>query len=318
MKKIISVFIIALCFILASCTKYQSYDIYTTNYPLFYLASSITKDKYKVSLIAGAQSHNSSIEWTGKKLISLLDAELLFYNGAGLDDYIDKEIKVIDKKNVELYKMEDYIDFIDTCNHHDHDHEEDENKDTHEDDDSCSVLYHDPHFFLDPVLIIEASKVIYDAIIKTWPEDKEIFEKNYQELKKALDDLAKDYDEALTGATKPILTTSNLYGYYHERYGLESIPISNSSHSSNEIISDYMKFVNEAKKHNIKYIIFEKNANSTYGDSIIQELNTTPNYNCQKLYFHTLESLSNEDTLNKRNYLTIMYENLEILKKAIE
>ena len=313
MKKIFIAVIIFLSTLLFGCSTAEQYDIYVTTDPLQFLVEEIGKGVVSVGLIDGATAHNSTVEWTGKKLINLLNGDLLFYNGAGLDVYIDNEIKTNKNKKIELYKMEDYIEFISSCFHHVHDDEPHTVS-----NEACNESYKDPHFFLDPVLIKQASRVIYDVMFAKYIDYRNQISENYYNLNTQLDELISAYDDALKNPQKPILTTANLYGYYHARYNIDSISISNNDHSQNEIIKDYMLFVHEAKKHNIKYLIYEFNATSPYGDSIVNELNKTPGYNCEKLYFHTLEKLSKEDKLNNRNYITIMYENLEVLKKALE
>jgi len=116
-------------------------------------------------------------------------------------------------------------------------------------------------------------------------------------------------------AEKPIITTSMLFTYWHDRYEIEIIPLSMSAHSTEDIPGNIIEFVEEAQFHEIQYILFETNTNSPAGEQLLEALQENQD-DIEKLYLHGLGNISNEEHTSGKTYMSIMYQNLEVLRSA--
>ena len=95
-------------------------------------------------------------------------------------------------------------------------------------------------------------------------------------------------------------------------YNLNQIPIAGLSpevEPSPQQLANIVKFV---KNHNIKYIFFEKLVSPKLAETIAQEAGV------QTLVLNPLESLSQNDITEDRDYFTEMRENLINLKMALQ
>jgi len=83
------------------------------------------------------------------------------------------------------------------------------------------------------------------------------------------------------------------------------------------LIGDYTELLEEAKFHNIFYVGFEKNANSPEGDVFLDALKDeyiSLGWNLPtEQYLHGLGKITAEEVENGSNYISIMYDNLEVL-----
>ena len=321
MKKLLILIILLPVVLLTACTNNTGpFDIYVTVYPLQYVSEEILKDTgYTVGIVPGVTSHESSVDWSPKEIIAMTEATYLFYVGANYDYYIDYQIdSIFSNKDVELVKIEseEYIEFIPGILH-EHDHEE-ADEEVHEPlNDTALGL--DPHFWISPKKVLEVSELIYDKLLLAYPEIEDDLETNYLNLKSKLEELDTDFTEAIAKLTKPVMTSTNLYGYLNHDYGLHFMPISPGYHEEADQFTTQQKeeIVAEAVYHEIRYIIYEKYTTSPLSNAVFSELELL-GMEPVKVEFNILQSITDEDVELGKNYITVMYENLELLKTAGE
>ena len=319
MKKILLV-IITLIFVttLAACNNGTGEDkniVYVTVYPLQYLVEEIAGETVEVKLVPGATAHGDSFDWSAKEIIDMSDSDLLFFVNGGADNYVPSNASVFEGGNVELIDMSEHIMYNEICLTHTHTHDEDEEEETEPVVCDENSLTEDPHFWLDPVKMIQAAEFVKTKLISTFSENQELYNNNFTVLNASLEHLDQDFQEMADLAVKPIMTTVRLFTYWEERYEIEIISITNDIHSSESNPGDIIDLAAEAVVHGISYILFEKNANSPAGDQVLEELKITyPN--ADKLYLHGLGVITTDEIENGSNYISIMYDNLEVLKSA--
>lgn len=315
MKKTIMIIgLFIMIFSLAACKQNEGDDlpvIYVTVYPMQFLVEEIAGNTVEVKRVPGASSHSDSIDWSAKEIISMINSDLLFYVHAGADDYIPNNASVFSDGSVELVDMSQHLTYNLVCYTHTHDDEE-----THETS-TCDEqnLLEDPHFWLDPVLMINAALFVKDKLIATYPENEELYNNKYTVLSSALDKLASDFQQMADLATKPVITTVMLFTYWHARYDIDIESITSDAHSAETNPGDLIELITFANDNNIIYILFEKNANSPSGDQLLADLRQT-NPDASALYLHGLGNTTEAEMTAGLTYLSIMYDNLEVLKAA--
>ena len=288
--------------------------IYVTVYPMKYLVEEIAGDYVDVVRVPGSQVHSESIDWSAKEIIDMKNADILFYINGGVDTYIpEKEESVFKDSNVKLVDISETVVYNEVCFSHEHDHTGEEVEETYVCDENS--LSEDPHFWLDPVRMLIAAEVVRDELILEYPNNETAFNENFDKLKIKLELLDTDFQLMADDATKPIITTVMLFTYWNLRYDIEILSITTSAHSSESSASDIIHFTDEAAFHEIHYILFEKNTNSPAGDGVLDEL-IKIDPTASAAYLHGLGNLTTEEMDVGLNYLSIMYDNLIVLKDA--
>lgn len=320
MKKTILVLSILFASItMFSCAQVEAYDIYVTVYPMKYVVEEIFEGTdYTVGIVPGVTSHENSVDWSPKEIIAMTDATYLFYVGANYDYYIDAQIEsIFTDEDVELIKVEEQTSYITFIPGIIHSHEcEDIEEELHTPD--TTALGIDPHFWISPLKVMQVSALIYDKIILKFEDTYGLMEQNYNDLLVKLQDLNDEFSTVLSNATQIAMTSTNIYGYLRSDYGYEYVSISPGYHEETEQFTSQQKeeIVNIAIEHNIKYIIYEMYTSSPLSNAVYNELELL-DMNPQKLEFQILQSLSNEDISAGKDYVSVMYENLELLKTAV-
>lgn len=317
MKKILTFLLMLFTSVsMFSCTNQElPHDVYVTVYPLQYVAQQILQGtEYTVGIVPGVSSHETSVDWSPKEIIAMTEASYLFYVGANYDRYIDYQItSIFTDKEVSLVKIEDesnYIEFIQGIVHI----HEDEN-DGMLDDHSLGL---DPHFWISPLKIKEVSRLIYDHLLLKFDDPIGRMEINYGDLCNRLEELSNDYQEVIDSATNLAMTSTNIYGYLRDDYGFDYLSISPGYHEETEQFTSFEKeeIVHHAVENNIRYVIYERYTTSPLSNAVFTELESL-DLDPIKLEFNILQALSDEDVSNGYDYISVMYDNLDLLRLAL-
>lgn len=312
MKKwLIAIITAMMGFTLVSCVNTEEYDVYVTVYPMKFVTEQIFQGTdYTVGIVPGVTSHENSVDWSPKEIIAMTNATYLFYVGANYDQYIDFQIEsIFNDSNVELVRVEDetsYIQFIEGVVHtHDEETEESVVEET--------TLGNDPHFWVSPLKVQQVSALIYNKLKLKFDDPNGLMESNYNNLVASLQDLSDAFREVFVNATTEAMTSTNIYGYLRNDYGFEYFSISPGYHEETEQFTTQEKntIVQHALDEGIHYIIYEKNISSPLSDAVFAELDAS------KLEFNILQALTDEEIQAGNDYISVMYDNLEIMKLAV-
>ncbi|MBC1226802.1 metal ABC transporter solute-binding protein, Zn/Mn family [Listeria booriae] len=279
--------------------------VYTTVYPLQYLASQIGGTYVDAHSVYPAGSDAHSFDPTQKDMMNIADSDLFFYIGLGMEGFVDKAKQSLKNENVKFVVTTDNL-HLPTMSHEEEDHEHEEDEDGHDHGDI------NPHVWLDPNYMITMAATVRDNLSKELPAQKETFNKNYEKVVSQLKTLNTDYKTmADTAKHKDFVTAHAAYGYWEKEYGLKQIPIAGISTSDEPSQKKLTTIVNMIKSEKIPYILLEQNTNSKIADVIQKETDT------KTLKLHNLETLTQKDIDAKRDYMSIMKDNLAALKTAL-
>ena len=312
MKKIIRIlsFLIPLSLLLSACStgqeqvqkKKDQLTIYTTVFPLQYFTSQIGGKYVNVQTIYPPGADEHTFEPSQKDMMNLADSDLFFYIGLGLEGFVEKSKETLKNEHVKLVPTAEDIDLPRLTDSHDE--EEEDHHDTHEDV--------NPHVWLDPIYSKEMAAVIRDALNKQMPEHKEVFNANFQKLALQLDELNTKYKQTIENAKhKKIIVTHAAFGYWEKRYGIEQISISGLSTANEPTQKELEKIMSVAEHEGIHYMLFEQNVHSKLGKIVQKEIGA------KELPIHNLAILSKDNIKNKETYFSLMKQNLESLKTAL-
>lgn len=317
----------------------------TTIYPLQDFTEKIGGKFVKVQSIypPGVDAH--SFEPTTKDMITLAESDLFIYTGVGIEGFADKAVKTLEHENVTILQAADGIDLAESTHSDEQDHEdtngehtdaankteehtheegeheteehanEEENHESEEHAHEGDLHDHgdiDPHVWLDPVLAISLAENIKESLSTLMPAHKEEFEANYMELKSELEKLDQEFKTVVENSnTKHLLVSHDAYGYWEKRYGIETIAINGLSPTQEPSQKELQEIIKESSEHGIEYIIFEPNVSPKVAEIIQKEIGAKP------LTLHNLEALTEEDLKQNDDYFSIMRQNIESIKIAL-
>jgi ABC-type Zn uptake system ZnuABC Zn-binding protein ZnuA len=138
----------------------------------------------------------------------------------------------------------------------------------------------DPHFWLDPNLVMVYVQNIKDALIESDLQGKDLYNKNaaeYTARLRELDAWIKEEVKIIPPDERLLVTNHESFGYYADRYGFKVIGtiIPNFSSASSPSAKEVSRLIEKIKAANVRAIFLETGSDSKIADQIANETGIT-------------------------------------------
>ncbi|MDO3413331.1 metal ABC transporter substrate-binding protein [Saccharibacillus sp. CPCC 101409] len=294
-------------------------------YPMYEFARNVGGDLADVeSLIpAGVEPHDW--EPTPQDIAKIEEADVLVYNGAGMEGWIDQVLDGSGSGNLVSAEASGGIDIMEGSEEEEHEHEhegeaadaheeahEHEGEEAHDHEHGHDHGGLDPHVWLSPALAIEEVRNIEKAFAEASPEHADQFKSNADAYIEKLEALDEAYKSELSDVKrKDFITQHAAFGYLAHEYGLTQVPIAGLSPEQEPSAQQMAEIVEFAKAHQVRTIFFETLVSSKVADTIANELGA------KTAVLNPLEGLTDEEIAAGEDYISVMRGNLEALKAAL-
>lgn len=269
-------------------------SVYTSFYAMYDFTNKIGGDKINLANLVPAGTEPHDWEPTPTDIANLEKADVLIYNGAGMEAWLDKILNTLENKKLIAVETSKDLKLIDN---------------TDQDED----LKYDPHVWLNPMLAKKQMEAVKNALVTADPSNKDYYEKNYADYAKKLDDLDNEFKAAVAKVKKKdIVVAHQAFGYICDAYGLKQVAIEGLTADAEPSPARMAEIVKFAQENNVKYIFFEELVSSKVAETIAKEVGA----NTEVL--NPLEGLEEKDIQAGKEYFSVMRENLEVLKKALQ
>lgn len=266
------------------CTQdnMEGINVIVTNYPNEYVFKKLYSEHATITSIYpdGVDINNYKISEKQKKDYSKQD--LFIYNGL-----IEKERDLA----VDLLALNPDLKIIDTAY-------------------VLETDYSPEELWLNPSSLLMMAQNIRLGLEEYITSDilKEEVDEKYEELKITLSELDADYRVTVENTDNKTIVVANSALKYLEKFGLEVICI--DSDATEKTISDVENLI---KQKSISYIYtFKEDKLSDNASKILEE-----NTEVKKVELHKLDNISDSERSEEKTYLTIMTENLELIKQEL-
>lgn len=273
--------------------------VVATLFPQYDFMKQIGKDKVSVTLLLppGVESH--VYEPKPSDIIKISQSDVFVYTGKEMEPWAGTIISSMDKlnvidvsKNIELIKEE-------------HEGEEEPEEEEHE---------YDPHIWLNPDYAKIMINNILEELIVLDPTNADFYNQNAEEYKKEIDKLNSDIQEVISSAkrNKVVFGGRFAFMYFMKKYNIEYVSAYDSCSTETEpSVSAITGIIDEVKKDNIPVIFYEEFSTHTVADSIASQTGA------KTLLFHSVHNVSKEDLDSGVTYISLMRQNLNNLKVAL-
>lgn len=286
MKKNVSLFflLISVSF-LTGCLKrdnFEDINIYTTIYPIEYITERLYGSHSNVFSIYPNGENIDEYKLTEKQKHDYSKNDLFIFNG------------LTDERNyvMEFFKYNKHLKIIDVAS-------------------SMEINYGKEELWLDPSnFLMLAQNIRYglNQYINNHYLKTEIDE-NYNNLKEEVSRLdASIYEISKNATNKTLVVSSDMFKFL-EKYGFTVISLEENDELTEKRVSEVIEMINDKKVH----YIFMKQGEKT-SDTIQKIIDET---NINVLYFHMISNLTGEERNSRKDYLSIMSDNIDLLRNEL-
>lgn len=244
--------------------------------PQKYFVEKIVKDKFNVNVMVLPGFSPATYEPKSSQMKSLIESKVYFYIDAPFEKSWLNKFKQSSKKTLFV----DTTIGIEKLAMEKHSHHEDEKKDKHNHDSHKNEHAHDdheeegldPHVWLDPILVKEQIKVIYETMVKIDSSNENFYKTNYETFLNELDELDKKLKTILEPYDdKSFMVFHPSWGYFAKRYHLNqiAIEIQGKEPKPNELVT----LIEEAKENNIKIVFVAPQFSQKSANTISKNIN---------------------------------------------
>ncbi|WP_138493828.1 metal ABC transporter substrate-binding protein [Paenibacillus pinistramenti] len=271
-------------------------------YPMYEFTKKVAGELADVHTLipAGVEPHDW--EPTPRDIGSIEEADVLVYNGAGLEGWVDQVVDALDSDKLVTIEASSGIDLINGFK----EEEEGEAADPREEGGE------DPHVWLSPVQAVKEVRNIQEGLSKAAPQYAAQFKSNADTYIAQLEELDQEIKQELTGVKrKDFITQHSAFGYFARDYGLEQIPIAGLSPDQEPSASSMADIVKFAKEHDTRTIFFETLVSSKVAQTVADEIGATT------AVLNPIEGLTDEELADHLDYVSVMRQNLKSLAAAL-
>ena len=289
------------------------------------------KDDAKVTLLLDSGVDLHSYQPTPKDIVTVSKCDLFIYVGGESDEWVEDVLKTAankDMKTINLMetlgdavKEEEIIEGMEGEDH-DHDHEEGEDHDHEEgeehDHEEEEEVEYDEHVWLSlknaQVLVNEISK----ALGEIDADNAETYKANAATYVNSLKDLDARYAQAVAAGTKDTLVFADRFPFrylvddYNLKYYAAFVGCSAETKASFETI---VFLADKVDTLGLTTILKIESSDGSIANTV---KSSTTNKNQQILTMDSIQSATTKEYKEGRTYLSIMEQNLTVLKEAVK
>lgn len=270
-------------------------------YPIFEFVEKVGGNRVDTTSLIPVGMEPHDFEPTVQQIQNAETADMIVYNGAGLEGPWIKDIN-----------SKFFVDATEGLNLTKGDHEE------HDDENSTTIegtQALDPHVWLDPILVKQQVNKIKDALIKVDPNYAPFYNENAQKFIAELDNLDATIRSKLANCEKKdFIAFHNAFSYFADRYGLTQHSIHEAASPEGEILPQRIQqIIDLARDMGLDTIYSEELVDPQLANVIAQEIP-----NGKVLVLSPLEGIDKEEQNAGIGYLDKMNENIENLRVGLK
>jgi zinc transport system substrate-binding protein len=274
-------------------------DVVTSFYPMYEFTKQVAGEHANVIALIPAGSEPHDWEPSAKDMKKVKEADVFIYNGI-VEGWAEQALQSTANSKRVVVEASKGIDLIEGL----HEEEEEEEGNSHE---------LDPHVWLSPVLAQREVEAIAQGLIAVDPAHTDDYRNNADRYIAKLKALDGTFRETLaTVKHKEFVTQHAAFGYLAKEYGLTQVPIAGLSPEEEPAPDKMADIIQFAKEKQVKTIFFETLVDPKVATTIAKEINADTDV------LNPLEGLTAEDKKNNLDYISVMTNNLQALKKALD
>ncbi|MDD5716903.1 MAG: zinc ABC transporter substrate-binding protein [Sulfuricurvum sp.] len=274
--------------------------VYVSTFSLYESARAVAGEGMDVRIIIplGSDAHMFSPNPTQVAAIS--NATLFVYNGAGFETWAENFKNTLPQSTRTL-DMSKKVVLMKGGHHH------------FEADDEDGEDAYDPHYWLNIDNMIKMTQVLEGEFAKINPAQADAFHNNAATYIHELEKLKGEFLSGLAECrNRTLVSNHDAFGYLSASNNLEEVSVIGLSSDEQPSAKNIADIIAVVKKHGVKTIFFEEFINDNVSQTIARETGTK----AQSL--QPLENISEDELKSHQTYLSIMRENLNKLREAME
>ncbi len=290
--------------LLTTQPKTSNLKIVATIYPLAYMSQEIGGDHVEVTQLIPDNTEIHAWEPASSDIVLTNDADIIIYNGAGADHWMEDDIipSLSTTKTRTIVETTTGLELLLGT--------EEEEEEEHEHDHGI----YDPHTWVSPYMAKLQGEAIYNAIVQNDPDHESYYTQRWTTLKTELEQLDTQYSTQLaTKAKTEIFVSHAAFGYLAYRYNFNQTGVIGLSADEQPSAATIANIVDSMIEHQTYVVYVDPVYSQDYANTLKTELQQQTGHDVSILELYLI--LGQTDN---KNMIEQMQANLSNLKLGLE
>lgn len=272
-------------------------QIISTVFAPFDFAREVGGDRVDCQMLVPPGTETHAYEPTAHDLIAVQNCDVLVYVGGESDAWVQTLLDAIDTENVQLVTLMDCVDLLPEA--HDHDHKE---------------AVYDEHVWTSPQNAVRITKKVTAALKTADPDGATVYDANCERYTQKLAELDAAFSDAVANAKRRTIVMADRFPlrYFAEQYGLQyHAAFAGCAHETEPSAATVAALINTVKTQRIPVVLMLEMSNGRMAQTVSAETGAVVRT------FHSCHNVTDAEMAAGATYLSLMYQNCDVLKEAL-
>lgn len=291
-KRMLALCLAALClFGCAGCNIAQKDDetltVICTVFPPYDFVRAIAPAA-EVSLLLPPGQETHSYEPTPRDMVDIQNCDLFIYVGGESDAWVADML-------ASMEEPPETLTLLDCVGH-------------------SSAQEVDEHVWTSPAYAMDIVKALEDTLCRLHPANEAAFHANAAKYTAALQELDKQFAQTVQNGVRRTLVFADRFPFRHftDNYGLHAeTAYAGCDHSAEPSAATVAALVDTVKRNNIPVVLYIEFSSQKLADTVCEATDA------EKRLFHSCHNVTKAELESGVTYLSLMTQNLAVLKEAL-
>jgi len=291
-------------------------SIIATVFPAYDFARTLADDTANVTMLLPPGSESHSYEPTPQDLIAIQNADLFIYTGGESDHWLEEIIASMGEAAPQTFRLSDSVTLLaeetsasmQEAHVHDHDHGHEHE---HEHDAEENM---DEHVWTSPRNVMLIVRDLAGVLSRLFPEHTALYEANLQAYLAELEALDNAFAQTVASGKRSLIIFGDRFPfrYFAAAYNLSyDAAFPGCSEDSEPSVRTVISLVDTVRQEQIPVIFYIEFSSRRTADILAEETGAKP------LLLHSCHNVSAAEIEAGATYLSLMQQNVEALKEAL-
>lgn len=298
-----------------------AFSIIATNFPAFDFARSLAGSTADVRMLLPPGSESHSYEPTPQDIIAIQNCDLFIYTGGESDSWIESILSSMGDQAPHTFRLADCVTLLasettDSMDHtHDHAHGEEctdpEHGHEHEEEHHHEM---DEHVWTSPKNVLLITEALRAELCAIDPAHTAVYTQATNAYQAEIAKLDEAFEQIVAQGKRDLLIFGDRFPfrYFAAAYGLRyDAAFPGCSEDSEPSVRTVISLIDTVREQQLPVIFYIEFSSRRTADILAEETGAKP------LLFHSCHNVSAEEIEAGATYLSLMWQNTQALKEAL-
>lgn len=279
--------------------------IVATIFPAYDFARAVTRNDSGIELLVKPGVEVHSYDPSPMDIVKIQNAKMFIYIGGENETWVDEILDSIDTNNIKIIRLMDYVDVLE---------EETVEGMQLEDENSEEKIEYDEHIWTDPKNAVKFIQEIAKNIEEMDKQNEEKYKQNAQDYIAQIEQIDKEIENIVQNAKRDELIFGDRFPfrYLTNKYSLKYSAAFPGCSAETEASSGTLAYlIQKIREENIPVVLYIEMSTRKIADILTEETGA------KAMLLHSCQNVSKREFSNGVTYVSIMKENINTLKEAL-